>query len=112
VFITISLNQREKTVRSGLTKSPSFYTDREIIMQTKLWKDLELGDIVQILDGPFGTAIVKAKQGLKVTFFRPYGVTADFTYTGGVICYTGVEEWTEEHQENVEVLFWRETPLK
>ena len=81
-------------------------------METKLWKDLELGDIVQMFEGPFGTAIVKNKVDLKVTFFRPYGQPADFSHTGGVICYTGIEEWTEEHQENVKIDFWRSTPLK
>jgi hypothetical protein len=29
-----------------------------------------------------------------VELFRPYGTTADFSCTGGVICYTGIEDIT------------------
>ncbi len=57
--------------------------------------DLKHGDVVKLMDGPFGTGIVIVKQienGF-VTMFRPYGATSDFIHTGGVICYTGIEEY-------------------
>jgi hypothetical protein len=58
--------------------------------------DLCLGDVVKVFDGAWGTAIVKnvdIKENV-ITFFRPYGTKADFSHTGGVICYTGVEEFS------------------
>ena len=57
-------------------------------------KDLQLGDTIRI--SPFGTwntAIVKQVTEKEVTIFRPYGTTASFSYTGGVICYLGIEEY-------------------
>lgn len=57
--------------------------------------ELQTGDTVRFdgIDG-FQTAIVKQVTDKEVTFFRPYGTTADFEYTGGVICYVGVEEFS------------------
>lgn len=54
--------------------------------------DLQLGDVVEVFTGPWGTGIVRQIKDGVVTIFRPYGATADFSYTGGVICYTGTEE--------------------
>lgn len=54
-------------------------------------KDLQLGDLIRVSPGPFGTAIVKQVTKEIVTFFRPYGVSEEFSYTGGVICYVGME---------------------
>lgn len=58
--------------------------------------ELKLGDVVTdaVKHSPWGTAIVRRVTKDTVTFFRPYGVSEDFSYTGGVICYTGVEEFT------------------
>lgn len=58
-------------------------------------KDLRLADEVR-LDGmsAWNTAIVEKVTDEFVTFFRPYGVSADFSYTGGVLCYTGVEHFS------------------
>lgn len=60
-------------------------------------RDLQLGDVIDI--GSMGsagwtTAIVKQIEGGNVHLFRPYGTTADFSYTGGVICYVGMEQYT------------------
>lgn len=53
--------------------------------------ELRLADTVQLTDDPWGTALVtQIKDGL-VTFWRPYGHTGDFSYTGGVIAYVGLE---------------------
>ena len=58
--------------------------------------DMELGDTVRY--EPFGTAwnqaIVKQITASDVVLWRPYGTTADFSYTGGVICYIGTEQYT------------------
>ena len=54
--------------------------------------DLRLGDTVNCFDGSFGTGIVRQITGDSVLVFRPYGTCGDFAYTGGVICYTGIEE--------------------
>jgi hypothetical protein len=53
--------------------------------------ELRAGDIVQLFEGPWGTGIVKTKDDDSVTFFRPYGTASEFTFTGGVICFTGTE---------------------
>jgi hypothetical protein len=57
--------------------------------------ELKLADTV-ILDGlaPWRSAIVKKITESEVHLFRPYGTTADFSYTGGVICYVGIEEFS------------------
>jgi hypothetical protein len=57
-------------------------------------RDLEIGDVIKQFEGPFGTAIVCQKTETEVTFFRPYGATAGFVYTGGVITYHGQEKTT------------------
>ena len=55
--------------------------------------ELRLGDVVELFDGPFATAIVRQIKDGKVTMFRPYGTHSDTVYTGGVIPYTGIEEF-------------------
>ena len=59
--------------------------------------DLRLADVVTCMDGGgYVTATVKQiKDGL-VTLFRPYVETSDFTYTRGVICMIGIEEFKVE----------------
>src|SRR5262245_1672465 len=57
--------------------------------------ELRLGDVVQSPRGiaPYGTCTVKQIEGKLITMFRPYVHTADFSFTGGVLCYIGVEEF-------------------
>lgn len=58
--------------------------------------DLVVGDTVVLdtmIDSPYGACTVKQIRDGWVTFFRPYVHTDDFIYTGGVICYVGIEEW-------------------
>jgi hypothetical protein len=54
--------------------------------------ELQLGDVVELFEGPYGCGTVKQIKDGMITFFRPYTATADFSYTGGVICYVGIEE--------------------
>lgn len=56
---------------------------------------LQLADVVDLggRDG-YSYATVKQIRDNTITFFRPYVQTADFSYTGGVICYIGFEEFT------------------
>jgi len=64
--------------------------DREI--PTKL---LRLADTVRIgnaTDG-FTIAVVVKVTDTEVEFFAPYVTTGDFSYTGGVIPYIGVQQW-------------------
>lgn len=64
-------------------------------METVKMTDLNLGDHVRLENmADWNHAIVKQITDDSIHFFRPYGVTADFSYTGGVMCYTGVEEWS------------------
>lgn len=61
------------------------------------YADLRLGDIVDLRHSAYSTATVKQirkyEEYLYVTFFRPYVHTSDFSYTGGVITYIGIEEF-------------------
>lgn len=63
--------------------------------QELIAKELQLADVVQLHDGPWGTAIVKQIKDNEVTFFRPYGHANEFSYTGGVICYIGIEVFSQ-----------------
>lgn len=56
-------------------------------------RDLRLRDVVRFtgLDA-FGDGVVRQITDDTVTIFRPYATTADFSYTGGVIPYIGIEE--------------------
>jgi hypothetical protein len=74
--------------------------------------ELKLGDCVEAFDGPYGTAIVKQIADGLITFFRPYGTHADFTHTGGVICYTGIEEFTRSVTPREKMRVWRREELR
>jgi len=75
-------------------------------MQTLKISDLKLGDVVELYEGPFATAVVKQiKDGL-VWFYRPYGTHADFTCTSGVICYIGLEEFSRSVTDTSTVKVW------
>lgn len=58
--------------------------------------ELRLADVVLLERiNAYHTATVKnIKSDGTITLFRPYTQTADFSHTGGVICYIGVEEWS------------------
>ena len=58
-----------------------------------LVREMTLGDIVSIDNDTYSHAIVKQITNEWVTLFRPYVHTADFSYTGGVMCYVGIEEY-------------------
>ncbi len=58
-------------------------------------EQLQLTDKVKLGDGPYMTATVKQiRDDGTVTFFRPYVHTSNFSYTGGVICTIGIEEFS------------------
>lgn len=59
-------------------------------------KDLKLADtIISLGTGAcWNNALVKQITDNDIMLFRPHGTTADFSYTGGVICYIGIEEFT------------------
>jgi hypothetical protein len=57
-------------------------------------KGLQLADVVELFEGPYGTATVRQITADTVILARPYGVTADFITTGGVGFSVGVEECT------------------
>lgn len=56
--------------------------------------ELRLADVVKFPFAAYNTATVKQIDQGVITFFRPYTATANFSYTGGVICYVGIEEFT------------------
>ena len=57
-----------------------------------------LGDTIKLFDGAFGYAIVNKIADGSVHVYRPYATTADFSYTGGVIPYIGIEQFTLSQQ--------------
>ena len=75
-------------------------------------RDLRLADIVDLGFNPWGNAIVKQIKDGVVTLFRPYGTTADFSCTGGVICYTGIEEIRDSLASSREFLVIERKELK
>ena len=74
-------------------------------MQVKI-RDLKLADVVGLGEYPFSDAVVKQIKDGCVTVFRPYAITADFSYTGGVIPYIGIEEiiYYQSDDRGVELL--------
>jgi hypothetical protein len=77
-------------------------------------RELRLGDVVQLFEGPFGTAIVNRidKKKNLVYFYRPYGTNHDFTYTGGVVCLVGIEEFCRFHDTDEKYHVWKRQILK
>ena len=57
--------------------------------------ELKLRDVVALrVDGaPFNSSVVTQITEDVVKLFRPYATTSDFSYTGGVIPYVGIEQW-------------------
>lgn len=56
-------------------------------------KNLQLADVIRRpgCESPYGCGTVKSIEDGHAIVFRPYVHTADFSYTGGVICYIGFE---------------------
>jgi hypothetical protein len=74
--------------------------------------DLRLGDVIQVLDGPWGTATVRQIKNGIVYMDRPYGTSADFSCTSGVICYIGCEHIEYPASSANLVTFWSRKDLK
>lgn len=75
--------------------------------------DLRLADTIK-LDNviPWGYCIVRQIKDDEVTLFRPYGTTADFSYTGGVIPYVGIDEFKVPLNSDREYLVVERKELK
>ena len=83
-------------------------------LKTLKAKDLQLADVVRLKgnDSAWVSCVVKQIMPEEVTLFRPYGHSADFSYTGGVICYTGVEEWKVWIKSDIEFELFSRKDLK
>ena len=73
---------------------------------------LKLGDVIQCFEGPFSTGIVTQLDQETVKVFRPYGKHDDFSYTGGVICYVGIEQYHIARIAGLEYEVYQRTDLK
>lgn len=66
--------------------------------------EMRLADTIR--HTPLGLAwnvcIVKQITDTHVVLFRPYGTTCDFSWSGGVICLIGVEEYRLDLTSRVE----------
>jgi hypothetical protein len=58
--------------------------------------ELQLGDVVSVFTGPWGTATVSRIDDGNVYFYRPYGhASLSCRFAGNrLICYTGLEEFS------------------
>lgn len=68
-------------------------------------KEMQLADTIslsKLIDTSWRTAVVKQIKDGYITLFRPYVHTEDFSYTGGVICYLGTEEFTVSQDNSME----------
>ena len=77
--------------------------------------ELQLADVVSIPGGngtPWIHSIVKNVTDKEVTFFRPYGTHEGFSYTGGVICTIGVEEYSMPRDGKYTYFVHRRTELR
>lgn len=71
--------------------------DKSILKATML----QLADTVLDADNhELGRMTVSQIKDGNITFFRPYTHTSNFSYTGGVICYVGIEESTHRVDDN------------
>lgn len=64
--------------------------------------DMRLRDTLALIDGPYGYATVTQIKDDHVHLLRPYVITSDFSYTGGVIPSFGFEQinlWVGESRE-------------
>lgn len=76
-------------------------------------RKLELGDTVSLNweDGYDSATVCQLHEDGTIDLFRPYTHTADFSYTGGVICYVGFE--TIKHADPARFTLLRKgRPLK
>lgn len=62
--------------------------------------ELQIGDTVSLDYEAWDCAIVKQIKDGEITLFRPYATTAEFSYTGGVLCYVGIEEFNIRANED------------
>lgn len=79
-------------------------------------RELQVGDVVEPLHndfrnlypnkGPWRTQIVKQIDTSVITLFRPYGTTLNFTYSGGIICLMGIEEYHVSVESQIEFLVY------
>lgn len=53
--------------------------------------ELRLGDVIQCFEGAYGTGTVTQVTETEIVVTRPYIQVSDFSYTGGLIPYTGLE---------------------
>jgi hypothetical protein len=72
-------------------------------------EDLQLADVVMVHRSAFGTAVVTKVEEREVELFRPYATTADFSYTGGVIPYIGIETYKLPRNNTVYTVVARKT---
>lgn len=87
-------------------------------MEMKTAAELKLGDVVELFDGPYGTATVKQIKDNEVTFFRPYAQAENWSYTGGVLCLVGIEEFSRpitdhlKREYNAQYKVWKRGNVK
>jgi hypothetical protein len=70
--------------------------------------ELKLGDVVELFEGPFGTAIVsEVAPDNGVRFYRPYGHHNDVAFGTRVSCYVGIEDFARPMSDTATIKVWR-----
>lgn len=77
-------------------------------------RDLQLGDVVKKkgTSHSYDYSTVKQIDGDRVVLFRPFVVTEDFSYTGGVPCYIGISIYSVDRDDTDYILFERKEVRK
>ena len=84
-------------------------------MKTIKMSEIQLADKVtsEISAGTgFEGCVVIKITDKTVTLFRPYATTADFSYTGGVIPYIGIEQYEVERNSDIKWTLWSRKELR
>lgn len=75
-------------------------------------RDFNIGDVIKAYGGAFSTCIVINVTDDKVELFRPYGITADFVTSSGLIPYTGNETYSLFRNDDEYLVYHNTGPFK
>lgn len=79
----------------------------EIFTEVRV-RELRIADVIRLYPhDKFYDAVVTQITDTEVKLFRPYVVTADFSYTEGVIPYIGIEQFSIPRNDSTVVLLER-----
>lgn len=81
-------------------------------MKTIKGNKLKLADVIRLDADKFADAIVCQITDTEVILRRPYMQAEDFSYTGGVITYIGLEEFKADKQRTFKLVYRVNPPVR